>query len=276
MSTLSGNTIASSYPSLLRVDNFTGVSPSNLELVVDGLGNRVPMYISGTKIVFRDRIELESGSDLILTGTTIDTDSAVMDFTLTNTTGIVKNMAVKNIGGRQPEIEGLISFSGGTGIEITEDVIDGTFTFSSTSTDNHKVYIGSGITTTAGKALYWNGTEWAQSPTSSNAYDKLIGVAAGTDTLTDGVYIGGLITLPAQQGYPAGALYLPASVGAFSSVPDYTAGNAQRGIGHSLGTLGIILNPDIYYSINNGNTSFITTNDDEVLITNDGFALSYE
>jgi len=276
MSSLSGNTIASSYPSLLRLDNFTGSSPSNLVQVVDGLGNRTPMYISGTKVRFRDTLEVESGTDIKFTGSTIDITNANMDFTLTNTTGITKNFAVKDAGGRQQAIDGLISFSGGTGIEITEDVSTGTFTFTSTGGDNHKVFIGSGITTTEGKALYWNGTDWSQSPTSSNAYNKLIGIAAGTNTLTDGVYISGLVTLAAQTGYTAGALYLPASVGAFSETPDYTAGNAQRGIGHSLGSLGIILNPDIYYIINNGNTSFITTNDDEVLITNDGFALSYE
>ena len=273
MSTLSGNTIASSYPSLLRIDNFTGASPSNLEQVVDGLGNRLPMYVSGTKIRFRDVIELESGSDLILTGTTIDTDSAVMDFTLTNTTGIVKNVAVKDSGGRQTGIEGLVNYSGGTGISINEDIGTNTFTFNNTNADNHRIYIGTGITTTTGKSVYWDGTEWAQNPTSSNAYDKLIGIAAGTNTLTDGVYISGLITLPTQTGYTAGALYL--STSGFDTNPDYTTGNAQRGVGHSLGTLGIILNPDIYYIINNGNTSFITTND-EVLITNDGFALSYE
>ena len=276
MSTLSGNTIASSYPSLLRIDNFTGSSPSNLEQVVDGLGNRIPMYLSGTKIRFRDIIELETGTDLILSGTSIDTNGATMDFTTTNTTGIVKNVAVKDSGGRQTGIDGLLNYSGGTGISISEDVGTNTFTFTNTASNNHILYIGTGITTTAGKAVYWNGTEWVQSPTSSNAYDKLIGIAVGTDTLTDGVYISGLITLAAQTGYNAGALYLPASVGAFSEIPDYTAGNAQRGIGHSLGSLGIILNPDIYYIINNGNTSFITTNDDEVLITNDGFALSYE
>jgi len=276
MSSLSGNTIASSYPSLLRLDNFTGSSPSNLVQVVDGLGNRTPMYISGTKVRFRDTLEVESGTDIKFTGSTIDITNANIDFTLTNTTGITKNFAVKDAGGRQQAIDGFISFSGGTGIEVTEDVSTGTFTFTSTGGDNHKVFIGSGITTTEGKALYWNGTDWSQSPTSSNAYNKLIGIAAGTNTLTDGVYISGLVTLAAQTGYTAGALYLPASVGAFSETPDYTAGNAQRGIGHSLGSLGIILNPDIYYIINNGNTSFITTNDDEVLITNDGFALSYE
>jgi len=136
MSTLSGNTIASTYPSLLRLDNFTGSSPSNLEQVVDGLGNRIPMYISGTKIRFRDIIELETGTDLILSGTSINTNGATMDFTTTNTTGIVKNVAVKDSGGRQTGIDGLVNYSGGTGISISEDVGTNTFTFTSTSADN--------------------------------------------------------------------------------------------------------------------------------------------
>ena len=272
MSTLSGNTISSTYPSLLRVDNFTGSSPSNLVQVVDGLGNRLPMYVSGTKIRFRDAFEIEAGTDIRITGSTIDVDGSTMDFTSVNTTGIVKNVAVKDAGGRQPAIDGLISYSAGTGIDITENVITGDFTFTNTSADNHKLYIGSGITTAVGKGVYWDGTEWANNPTSSNAYDKLIGVAAGTNSLTDGVYISGLITLAGQTGHTAGALYL--STSGFDEIPDYTAGNAQRGIGHSLGSVGIVLNPDIYYKINT-NTSYLITNDDEVLITNDGFALEY-
>ena len=273
MSSLSGNTIASSYPSLLRLNNFTGASPSNLAQVVDGLGNRTPMYISGTKVRFRDTLEVENGTDIRFTGSTIDITNANIDFTLTNTTGITKNFAVKDAGGRQQAIDGLISFSGGTGIEVTEDVSTGTFTFNNTTSNNHILYIGTGVPTTQGKAVYWDGTDWNKNPTSSNAYDKLIGIAAGSNSLTDGVYISGLITLAAQTGYTAGALYL--STSGFDNTPDYTSGNAQRGIGHSLGSLGIVLNPDIYYILNNG-TTYITTNNDEVLITNDGFALSYE
>jgi len=274
MSSLSGNTIASSYPSLLRLDNFTGASPTDLSQVVDGLGNRTPMYISGSKIVFRDRIELVGGSDLILSGTSIDTNGATMDFTNTNTTGIIKDIAVVLPTGKLPVLEGSIGFSGSTGISISQDAGTGEFIFTNTASDNQILYIGTGITTSEGDIVFWNGSEWETNPTSSNAYDKLIGISKKFNTLTDGVYIGGLITLLPQRNYNAGALYLSSSD--FDSNPDYTTGNAQRGVGHSLGSLGIILNPDIYYLVNNGYTSFIITNDDDVLITNDGFALSYE
>jgi hypothetical protein len=40
--------------------------------------------------------------------------------------------------------------------------------------------------------------------------------------------------------------------------------------------LGIVLNPDIYYIVNDGDTSFIITNNDEVIITNDGFGIEYD
>lgn len=274
MSTLSGNTISSTYPSLLRVDNFTGVDAGTLTQVVDGLGNRTPMLLSGTKVRFRDLIELEPNTQVDFTGGTINMDNSDIDFTLVNTTGMTKNVAVKDAGGRQQGIEGFISYSGGTGISITEDVATNTFTWEATSTDATIIFVGSGITTTAGKALYWDGTEWGTAPLSTNAADKLIGISVGTNTLNDGVIISGLVTLGAQTGYTAGALYLAASGGAFSTSPDYTDGNAQRGVGHSLGSLGIVLNPDIYYTINT-DTSYLTTNLDEVLITNDGFALEY-
>lgn len=276
MSTLSGNTIASTYPSLLRVDNFTGTSPSTLVQVVDGLGNRVPMSVSGTKITFRDDIEIEATTIFNISGTTINTDGADMDFTTTNTTGMTKNVAVKTGVGRQTGIDGLVSYSGGTGISITQDAVTNTFTWEATagSSTSTIVNIGTGITTTIGKAVYWDGTEWAANPTSTNAYDKLIGISAGTDTLVDGVIIGGLVTLGAQTGYTAGDLYLPSTSGAFSESPNYTDGEYIRGVGHSLGTLGIVLNPDIHWEYNN-NTSYLITNNDEVLITNDDFALSY-
>lgn len=274
MSTLSGNTIASTYPSLIRLDNFTGAS-TNIEFLTDGLGIRLPIAISTDRVRFKDYIDFRDTTEVNLSGTTIDTDGATMDFTITNTTGIIKNAAVKDAGGRQQAVDGQINYSGGTGISISQDTITNTFTFSTTSTDKQIIYVGSGITTTTGKAVYWDGTEWATSPTSSNAYDKLIGITNGTNTLTDGVIIGGLITDAAQQIYNAGALYLPSVSGAFSETPNYTENEYIRGIGHSLGSIGIVLNPDIRWEYNN-NTSYLITNSDEVIITNDGFALAYE
>lgn len=276
MSTLSGNTIASSYPSLLRYDNFTGnTSATNLLPIVDGLGNRTPLYLAGAKIGLRDSVDFTLATEVDFDGSKLKVAGTDIDFTNTNTTGMTKNVAVKTPGGRQQAIDGLLNYSGGTGISITQDISTNTFTWEATGADQQIIKIGTGITTTVGKAVYWGGTEWQPNPTSSNAYDKLIGICKGTNSLTDGVIISGLITLAAQTGYTAGALYLPNTAGGFDSVPDYTTGRAQRGIGHSLGSLGIILNPDIYYILNNG-TSYITTNNDEVLITNDGFALSYE
>ena len=274
MSTLSGNTIASTYPSLIRIDNFTGAS-TNIEFLADGLGTRLPIALSTDRVRFKDIIDFRDTSNIEFSGTTWDVDGATIDFTLANTTGMLKNVAVKDSGGRQPAIDGLVNYSGGTGISISQDVATSTFTFSTSNPDKQIIYVGSGITTTTGKAVYWDGTEWATSPTSSNAYDKLIGITNGTNTLTDGVIIGGLITDPAQQIYNAGDLYLGSTTGAFSESPNYTDGEYIRGVGHSLGSIGIVLNPDIHWEYNN-NTSYLITNSDEVLITNDGFALAYE
>lgn len=274
MSTLSGNTIASTYPSLIRIDNFTGAS-TNVEFLTDGLGTRLPISLSTDRVRFKDTIDFKNTTSIDFSGTTWDVNAATIDFTLANTTGVIKNAAVKDAGGRQPAIEGQINYSGGTGISITEDVVTSTFTFSTTGADKQIVYIGSGITTTSGKSVYWDGTEWATSPTSSNAYNKLIGITNGTNTLTDGVIIGGLITDPAQQIYNAGDLYLGSTTGAFSETPNYTENEYIRGVGHSLGSIGIILNPDIRWEYNN-NTSYLITESDEVIITNDGFAIAYE
>jgi len=275
MSTLSGNTIASSYPSLLRLDNFTGAS-TTYNVVVDGLGRQVPMFVATNKIKFNERLDFRDTTSLDFSGTSWNVDAASIDFTNANTNGIIKTAAVQKSTGRLSGLTQNISFSGGTGIDVEQDNTTGVFTFNNTSSDKQIVYKGSpGTTTTAGKPVYWKGGRWNNGPTSLNAYNKLIGISVGTNTFTDGVIVGGLIDDAGNTGFTEGALYLPNSSGPFDSVPDYTAGRAQRGIGHSLGSGGIILNPDIYYIINN-NTSYIITNNDEVLITNDGFALSYE
>ena len=275
MSTLSGNTIASSYPSLLRLDNFTGAS-TTYSVVVDGLGRQVPMFVATDKIKFKQRLDFKDTTSLDFSGTSWNVDAATIDFTNTNTNGVIKTAAVQKSTGRLSGLTQNISFSGGTGIDVEQDNTTGVFTFTNTGSDKQIVFKGSpGTTTTAGKPVYWGGGRWNNGPTSENAYDKLIGISVGTNTYTDGVIIGGLIDDATNTGFTEGALYLPNASGPFDSVPDYTSGRAQRGIGHSLGSEGIILNPDIYYILNNG-TTYITTNDDEVLITNDGFALSYE
>ena len=275
MSTLSGNTIASSYPSLLRLDNFTGAS-TTYSVVVDGLGRQVPMFVATDKIKFKQRLDFKDTTSLDFSGTSWNVDAATIDFTNTNTNGVIKTAAVQKSTGRLSGLTQNISFSGGTGIDVEQDNTTGVFTFTNTGSDKQIVFKGSpGTTTTPGKPVYWGGGRWNTAPTSENAYDKLIGISVGTNTYTDGVIIGGLIDDATNTGFTEGALYLPNASGPFDSIPDYTSGRAQRGIGHSLGSGGIILNPDIYYILNNG-TTYITTNDDEVLITNDGFALSYE
>ena len=275
MSTLSGQTIQDTYPSLLRVDNFTGAS-TTYSVVVDGLGRNTPLFIATDKVKFTDRVDFKDTTSLDFSGTSWNIDAATIDFTNANTDGVIKNAAVQKDTGRLSGLTNTISYSGGTGINIEQDAITGVFTFTNTGSDKQIVYKGSpGTTTTPGKSVYWSGGRWNTAPTSENAYDKLIGISVGTDTFVDGVIISGLVDDSTNTGYTEGALYLPNASGPFDSIPDYTSGRAQRGIGHSMGSDGIILNPDIYYLINKG-TSYITTNDDEVLITNDGFALAYE
>jgi hypothetical protein len=253
MSTLSGNTIASSYPSLLRYDNFTGnTSSTDLIAIVDGLGNRTPLSLAGSKMSVRDNVDFTQATEVDFDGTKIKVAGTDIDFTSTNTTGMTKNVAVKTTGGRQTAIDGLVSYSAGTGMQITQDVGSGTFTFSATGAtggDSNIVKIGTGLTTTDGKALYWNGTDWSTAPSALNAYDKLIGISNGTNTLTDGVIIGGLVTKAAQTIYSAGDLYLSNTGVGFETNKNnvYTPGYL-RGIGHSIGSAGIVLNPDIFYS----------------------------
>ena len=221
-------------------------------------------------------VKFDNATRVSFTGATdVDFANANVNFEdNTSTTGILRNAAVLKSTGRLQSIDGNISFSGGTGVNVEQDIGTNTFTFTSTGEGAEIIKIGTGETTTAYRLYYWDNGQWNSNPTSVNAYDKLIGISVGTDTLTDGVITTGLITDAGFTGYTEGALYLtPDST--LSSVPDYTEGNAQRGIGHSVGSYGIFLNPDIYYQINVG-TSYITTNDDEVLITNDGFALAYE
>jgi len=306
MATLSGFTIQDTYQSLVKIsDNasLSGRTGSNVVQLSDGLGARIPFSISQNYVKFRDEIDFVDASRVSFSGLTdVDFRSSSVDFnganvsfddttkvsftgatevdfanayvnfeSTTTSNGILRNVAVYKDSGRQTALDGQISFSGGTGINVEEDTGTNIFTFSTTGEDTNVLKIGTGTTTTPERLYYWDGTDWVSNPTSSNAYDKLIGFSLGTNSLTDGMKITGLVNF---TGYDAGALYLGTS-STLSSSPDYTDGNAQRGVGHSVGSAGVFLNPDIYYQLNIG-TSFITTNDDEVLITNDGFALAYE
>ena len=226
MSTLSGNTIASTYPSLLRFNNFTGGSGSKVQ-IVDGLGNSLPIFMSSTELDFRDFVDFRNA---------------------TRVEGIVSTIAKKDTGGRTTGATDDVSFSAGTGMDIVQE--GNTFTFNSTSvSDKQILYIGSpGLSTTLGRPVYWDG-RWNNDPTAANAYNKLIGISNGTNTFTDGVIIGGLVNDSANTGYTQGSLYLPETSGSFTSNPNsiYIPNNI-RGVGHSVGSEGIILNPDVFFS----------------------------
>jgi len=249
MSTLSGNTIESTYGSLLRFDNFSGSSTSKIQ-IVDGFGNTLPVFISRTELDFRDNVDFRNA---------------------TRVEGIVRTIAKKDSGGRYSGLTENVNFSAGTGIDITQ--AGETLTFASTSVASNKqiVYIGSpGLSTTLGRPVYWDG-RWNNDPTSANAYDKLIGISNGTNTFTDGVIIGGLVNDSANTGYTEGALYLPNSGSTFTSDPTTIySPNYIRGVGHSVGSEGIVLNPDVYFEIGDVETFYIITQSGDTLITQGG------
>jgi len=296
MSTLFGQKIQDTYPSILRVDNFTGASGTE-EYVVDGLGNALPIIISTTKIRFQNSIDFKDTTDVSFSGTsvsfvgatmnftnsvpnfqnaTFDLSGATMDYSNTNTTGIIKSAAVQLPTGKAPEITDDIAFSAGTGMSISQDISTGIFTFNytgstgSTEASGNIIKVGTG-TTTANTIYYWNGTNWQTPVNASNSYNKLLGIAKGTNPATDGMYISGIIT--GITSYSAGSLWLDETSN-FTSTQPYTDGVAIRGVGHSLGSLGIVFQPDVWYEFND-NTNYLDTHLNDVLITNDGFALEY-
>jgi hypothetical protein len=224
MSTLSGNTIESTYGSLLRFDNFSGSSTSKIQ-IVDGFGNTLPVFISRTELDFRDNVDFRNA---------------------TRVEGIVRTIAKKDSGGRYSGLTENVNFSAGTGIDITQ--AGETLTFTSTSVVSNKqiVYIGSpGLSTTLGRPVYWD--------------------------VTDGVIIGGLVNDSANTGYTQGALYLPNSGSTFTSDPTtITDPNYIRGVGHSVGSEGIVLNPDVYFEIGDVETFYIITQSGDTLITQGG------
>ena len=294
MATLSGQTIQSTYPSLLRVDNYTGVSTSE-EYVVDGLGTQLPMIISTGKILFRQRVDFRNTADVTFSGTSVsfkdttlnfqnsssdfkgtifDLSGATMNFTNTNTVGVVKSAAVEKSTGRLTGLTDDISFSAGTGLDVSQDSSTGIITYfytgSTGSGSSNIITIGTG-TTTANTIYYWDGTNWQTPVNASNAYNKLLGIAKGTNPATDGMYISGIIT--GITSYSAGSLWLD-ETSDFSTSQPFSDGVAIRGVGHSLGSLGIVFQPDVWYEFND-NTNYLETHLGEVLITNDGFALEY-
>lgn len=249
MSTLSGNTISSSYPSLLRFDNFTGSSTSKIQ-IVDGLGNTLPIFMSRTELDFRDNVDFRNA---------------------TRVEGVVRTIAKKDSGGRYTGLTENVNFSAGTGIDITQS--GDTLTFASTANPtNTIIYQGSpGTITTAGRPVYWDGGRWQNDPTASNAYDKLVGISVGTNTFTDGVYISGLITDAANTGYTEGDLYLPNSAGSFEEdKTQILTTNFVRGVGHSMGSVGIVLSPDVSYVPGTAVEYHLEAQNGDLLITQAG------
>ncbi len=291
MSSLSGQTIDSTYRSLLRVDNFTGVS-TNEEYVVDGLGTSIPMIIATGKIRFTQRIDFRGTVDVEFSGTntsfkdatldfrgsnsdfkgaTFDLSGSTMDFTNTNTTGVIKSVSVQKTGLPTGTTDNLV-FSGGTNIDVeySSNTITISYTGSTGEASGNIIKVGTG-TTTGNTIYYWDGTNWQTPVNASNAYNKLLGIAKGTNPAVDGMYISGIIT--GITSYSAGSLWLDETSG-FTTTQPFTDGVAIRGVGHSLGSAGIVFQPDVWYEFND-NTNYLDTHLGEVLITNDGFALEY-
>lgn len=294
MSTLSGQTIQSTYPSLVRINNYTGSSVLE-EYLVDGLGRQLPVIISLNKVRFQNSIDFKDTTDVSFSGTnvnfvgatmnftnsvpnfqgaTFNLSGSTMDYTNTNTSGIIKSAAVQLPTGKAPDITDEIAFSAGTGMSISQDISTGIFTFNYTGSTGEPsgniIKVGTG-TTTANTIYYWDGTNWQTPVNASNSYNKLLGIAKGTNPAVDGMYISGIIT--GITSYSAGSLWLDETSG-FATTQPFTDGVPIRGVGHSLGSLGIVFQPDVWYTFNDS-TNYLDTHLGEVLITNDGFALEY-
>lgn len=293
MSTLSGQTIQSTYPSLLKVNNYTGSSASE-EYITDGLGRQLPIKLSLQRTRFEQRVDFRDCVDVIYSGAPVNFTNSIinfagstpnftganfalsgasMNFTNANTIGVVRSVSVQKAGAPTGTTDNLV-FSAGTSmnVEYSANTLTITYTGSTGSTESsgNIIKVGTG-TTTANTIYYWDGTNWQTPVNASNSYNKLLGIAKGTNPAVDGMYISGIIT--GITSYSAGSLWLDETSG-FTTTQPYTDGVAIRGVGHSLGSLGIVFQPDVWYEFND-NTNYLDTHLGEVLITNDGFALEY-
>lgn len=291
MSTLSGQTIQSTYPSLLKVNNYTGSSTSE-EYITDGLGRILPIKLSLQRTRFEQRVDFRDCVDVIYSGAPVNFTNSIinfagstpnftganfalsgasMNFTNANTIGVVRSVSVQKAGAPTGTTDNLV-FSAGTSmnVEYSANTLTITYTGSTGEASGNVIKVGTG-TTTANTIYYWDGTNWQTPVNASNSYNKLLGIAKGTNPAVDGMYISGIIT--GITSYSAGSLWLDETSG-FTTTQPYTDGVAIRGVGHSLGSLGIVFQPDVWYLIND-NTNYLDTHLGEVLITNDGFALEY-
>ena len=293
MSTLSGQTIQSTYPSLLKVNNYTGSSTSE-EYITDGLGRQLPIKLSLQRTRFEQRVDFRDCVDVIYSGAPVNFTNSIinfagsvpnftganfalsgasMNFTNANTIGVVRSVSVQKAGAPTGTTDNLV-FSAGTSlnVEYSANTLTITYTGSTGSTEasGNIIKVGTG-TTTANTIYYWDGTNWQTPVNASNSYNKLLGIAKGTNPAVDGMYISGIIT--GITSYSAGSLWLDETSG-FTTTQPYTDGVAIRGVGHSLGSSGIVFQPDVWYLFNDS-TNYLETHLGEVLITNDGFALEY-
>ena len=291
MSTLSGQTIQSTYPSLLKVNNYTGSSTSE-EYITDGLGRQLPIKLSLQRTRFEQRVDFRDCVDVIYSGAPVNFTNSIinfagsvpnftganfalsgasMNFTNANTIGVVRSVSVQKAGAPTGTTDNLV-FSAGTSmnVEYSANTLTITYTGSTGEPSGNIIKVGTG-TTTANTIYYWDGTNWQTPVNASNSYNKLLGIAKGTNPAVDGMYISGIIT--GITSYSAGSLWLDETSG-FTTTQPFTDSVAIRGVGHSLGSAGIVFQPDVWYTFNDS-TNYLDTHLGEVLITHDGFALEY-
>ena len=111
MATLTGNTVQSTYKSLIKINDNSELNATTPENLTDGLGNVMPLQVSQNQIKFTGILDADSAT-------------SILGF------DAPKNIIIDGVGTwTADQVEDTVTFAGGTGVDIAlaGDTITWTF-----------------------------------------------------------------------------------------------------------------------------------------------------
>ena len=290
MASLTGLQIKNTYPSLLKTDNNSGVT-SNYISITDGTGNTLPIQIStvGTKftkdIILSGQSKIafdDDATNTYIQGGIDDPESIIFNadnsfqfytdndfhiygglsspFSLFEATWTGSSTPLVSVGGA-------VRNSGYTfdvqGTLFSDRTLLKTDYTASGGTNGEIIKLGS-TTTTPGDLYVLSGSTWVLADRTN--CDRLIAVAVGTNSGTDGMLLRGTTSHRAGTFTSGDALYVGTTAGRFGTIskPD-TIKDKIRRVGTALGGIQIEFNPSTYeppstFYFGGGNYSITTSN----------------
>lgn len=287
MATLTGFQIKDTYPGLLKTDNNSGLTTNYIN-ITDGTGNTLPILISKTATKFTGDIVLSGQSKIAFdddpTNTyiqagvddpesiIINADRSIQLYTDENIDfygGLTSPFHIAQMtftGGSVPlmAVGGAVRSSGATldvrGTLFSDRNLFKTDYTTSGGTQGDIIRLGS-TTTTAGELYALSGSTWVLANRTN--CDRLLAIAVGTNSGTDGMLIRGTTSHRAGTFSSADILYPSSSSGALNTLGSVTYGDIIRRVGVGLGGVQIYFNPEPYnrpetFYIGGGNETILT------------------